>query len=180
MHIITSDAPWDLSTRQIDIGLMVSATNTQSSSTGSATITINGHTVATGVSVTEKAPSNTDHTLLDLWGDDRSKLALTTIYANISKTDEPVTVTVTAAEGSADLLWLYTHSNSIPFIYLANLTYATVGNTRPVGTPQTYQAANANIVTGGATVDMTDNGWKTIDSGSNVSVNITGILGNIA
>jgi hypothetical protein len=178
MHIITSTDPWDLSTRQIEIGLIVSATNTQSSDTGSATIAINGHTVATGVSVTHKATSDT--TLLDFWGSDRSKLALTTVYANISKNDMPITVTVTAANDSADLVWCHTHSNSIPFVFPANLTYAPRGNTRPLGTPNYLATANANIVTGGATVDMTSGGWKSVQSGSNVSVNITGILGNIS
>ena len=180
MHIITSSSPWDISTREIEVGLLVAATNTQSSDTGSATIAINGHTVATGVSITHKATSDTDHTLINPWSNDRSNLGITAIYANISKNDMPVTITVTADEGSADLLWCYTHSNSIPFIYPGNLTYAPRGNTRPMGTPDYLTTSNANIVTGGATVDMTDNGWKSIQAGSNVSVDITGILGNIA
>ena len=175
MHIISSTDTWDTHTRQIDIGLLVSATNTATSSAGSAGIEINGQTVATGVSVTNKAESNET---IDPIGADKSSLTITSIYANITTTDTaqgPITVRVTAEEGSADLLWCYLQSTSIPYIYNANLTYAPKGNTVPVGTGD-----NVNVIAVNPIGNVELGGWRTIESGTSVIVDVTDILGNIA
>lgn len=175
MHIISSTDTWDLTTRQIDIGLLVSSTNTATSSAGSATIEINGQTVATGVTVPNVAASNET---IDPIGADNSSLTITSIYANITPADTaqgPITVRVTANEGSADLLWCYLRSTSIPYIYNANLTYAPKGNTVPVGTGD-----NVNVTAMNPIGNVELGGWKTIESGTNVIVDVTSMLGNIA
>jgi len=176
MHIISSTDSWDLHTRQIDIGLLVSATNSATATTGSATIAINGQTVATGVTVANTA---TDNETLDPIGADKDSLTITSIYANIRATDAPITVTVTAEETGADLLWCYAHSTSVPYVAInedQTLSYATVANTKPRhfgDTPVNIPALNpiGNVELGG---------WRTINSGANVTVDVTTMLGNLA
>jgi hypothetical protein len=180
MHIISSTDPWDLTTRQIDIGLLVSALNTASSSTGSASIQINGTTVASGIAVSNIAASNET---IDPIGADHAQLTIHSIYANISRNDAtqgPITVRVTADEGSADLLWCYTGSKSIQYFRTVNgvIEYGPRGNTLPrfdptLGTVQTPTGGGVGNVELGY-------GWKTIPSAGSVVVDITGILGNIA
>lgn len=177
MHIISSTDTWDIHTRQIDIGLLVSATNTATSSTGSATIEINGQTVATGVTVANKAESNET---IDPIGEDKASLTITSIYANITSADTdqgPITVRVTADEGSADLLWCYAQSTSISYVHTQNdvIEYGPVGNTKPmVSTP------NINVVALNPIGNVDLGGWRTIESGTSVIVDVTSMLGNIA
>ena len=176
MQIISSTDTWDLTTRQIDIGLLVSATNTASSSTGSANIEINGQTIATGVTVANKAESNET---IDPIGADKSSLTITSIYANITKSDidnGPITVRVTADESGADLLWCYLQSTSIEHVHTNNgvIEYGPTGNTKPmVSTP------NVNVTAVNPIGNVELGGWKTIESGSFALIAITDILGNI-
>jgi hypothetical protein len=179
MHIISSTDPWDLTTRQIDIGLLVSATNTASSSTGSASIQINGQTVVTGLTVANQAASNE---VLNPYGADYASLTIHSIYANITKNDAAqgsITIRVTADEGSADLLWCYAHSNSIQYVRTVNgaIEYGPRGNTLPRVDPS---LGNVDISPAGG-VGNVDLGytWQTIPSGGSAIASITGILGNI-
>jgi hypothetical protein len=173
MQIISSTDSWDLHTRQIDIGLLVSAT--ASSSTGSATIAINGQTVATGVSVANKAASNeTIHPT----GADKSSLTIHSIYTNVRAEDAPVTITVTAEDTGADLLWCYAQATAIPYSYTSGstLSYGPVGN----AVPRVETTGNVNIVALNPIGNVELGGWRLIESGSNVTVDVTSILGNIA
>jgi len=178
MHIISSTDPWDLTTRQIDIGLLVSANNTASTSTGSASIQINGETVVTGLAVANVAA---DNQTIDPIGADHAQLTIHSIYANITRNDisnGPITIRVTADEGSADLLWCYTHSKSIQYAHTVNgvITYGPVGNTLPmVGTVDT----NVPVLNPIGNVELGGPGWQTIKSGTSVILAVTDILGNI-
>lgn len=178
MHIISSTDPWDLTTRQIDIGLLVSATNTASSSTGSASIQINGQTVVTGLVVANVAA---DNQTIDPIGADHAQLTIHSIYANITRSDiaqGPITVRVTADEGSADLLWCYTHSKSIQYSHIVDgvITLGPRGNTLPmVGTV----GINVPVLNPIGNVELGGPGWKTIESGGTSILAITEILGNI-
>jgi hypothetical protein len=173
MHIISSTDTWDLRTRRIDIGLLVSATNTAGSATGSATIAINGEQVATGVTVANTAGSNIT---LDPIGTDKDSLTIYSIYANVTASDSPVNITVTADEGTADLLWCYAQATAIPYVYTANTTvaYGEIGNAKP-----RVNEANTNVPTINTIGNVEHGGWRTIKSGANVTVDITGILGSI-
>jgi hypothetical protein len=175
MQIVSSTDSWDLSTRQIDIGLLVSATNTAGTSTGSATIAINGQTVATGVSVANKAASNET---IQPTGADKSSLTIHSVYAKVTQADAPVTVTVTAEAGSADLLWCYAHSTAIPYAYTNEATgeilYGEVGNAKPRS-----DVVNVNLESINPIGNVQHGGWRTIESGANVTVDITGILGSL-
>jgi hypothetical protein len=174
MHIISSTDRWDLSTRQIDIGLLVSSFNSANSAVGSATIAINGHTVASNISVANKV---SDDVTVDPYGADKSKLTIHSIYANITTADSPVTITVTAEESGADLLWCYAHSQSIPYVHILPnnaIAYGSIGNTKP----QTTEV-NVNIPAGNPIGNVELGGCRTIPSGGNVTVDITSMLGNI-
>jgi hypothetical protein len=180
MHIISSTDPWDLTTRQIDIGLLVSANNTASTSTGSASIQINGETVASGLAVNNVAA---DNQTIDPVGADHAQLTIHSIYANITRNDTaqgPITVRVTADEGSADLLWCYTGSKSIQYFRTVNgvIEYGPRGNTLPRIDPTLGDITVS--VTGGVGNAASGYGWQTIPSGTSVIVDVTGILGNIA
>jgi hypothetical protein len=174
MQIISSTDTWDLHTRQIDIGLLVSATNTASSSTGKATIAINGETVATNVTVSNKAASNeTIHPT----GADKPSLTIHSIYTNLRTEDAPVTITVTAEGTGADLLWCYAHATAIPYIYTVDKTiaYGEIGNAKPRS-----EEPNVNLEAVNPIGNVEHGGWRTIQSGANVTVDITGILGSLA
>ena len=174
MQIISSTDTWDIHTRQIDIGLLVSATNTATSSTGKATIAINGETVATDVTVANKATSNET---IQPTGADKPSLTIHSVYANFRTEDTPVEITVTAEDTGADLIWCYAHSTSIPYVYTANATiaYGEVGNTKP-----RVAETNVNVVAPNPIGNVELGGWRTIESGTSVTVDVTTMLGNIA